>query len=85
MGISRKQEVNNLFGLGKKRSKFGKWVDKKGIKQQWIAEKSGVSRSTISQLASEDERFPTLKNAKKIIKVLKQIDPTINQDDFWSI
>jgi len=85
MEIPKEQEVNNLLRLGKKRSKFGKWVDKKGIKQQWIAEKSGVSRSTISQLASDDERMPTLKNAKKIIKALKNIDPTINQDNFWSI
>jgi len=74
-----------MNGLGKKRSKFGKWIDQKGIKQQWIAEKSGVSRSTISQLANEEERMPTLKNAKKIINVLKEIDPNVNQDDFWDI
>lgn len=74
-----------MNGLGKKRSKFGEWIDQKGIKQQWIAEKSGVSRSTISQLANEAERMPTLKNAKKIINVLKEIDPNVNQDDFWDI
>jgi predicted XRE-type DNA-binding protein len=74
-----------MFGLGKKRSKFGKWIDKKGLKQQWIVEKSGVSRSTISQLASEDDREPTIKNARKIIKALREIDPNVKQDDFWSM
>jgi transcriptional regulator with XRE-family HTH domain len=74
-----------MFGLGKARSRFGKWIDRKGIKQQWIAEKSGVSRGTISQLAQEDSRVPTLKNAQRIIKALREIDPNVKQDDFWSM
>ncbi|RCW41568.1 helix-turn-helix domain-containing protein [Paenibacillus prosopidis] len=74
-----------MFGLGKPRSKFGKWLDKKGIKQQWVAEKSKVSRGTISQLAIDDSRSPTYKNAVKLIKVLREIDPSIRADQFWDI
>jgi DNA-binding XRE family transcriptional regulator len=79
------KESEKMFGLGKRRSKFGKWIDRRGLKQEWIAEKSGVSRSTISQLANDDEREPTLKNARKIIKALREIDPNVKQDDFWSM
>lgn len=74
-----------MFGLGKGRTAFGKWLDKRGIKQQWLVKKSGVSRSTISQLASEEGREPTLKNARKIVKALREIDPNVNHDDFWSM
>lgn len=74
-----------ILGLGKERSKFGRWLDAKGIKQQWVAEKSGVSRGTISQLAIEDNRRPTYSNAMKIIKALHQIEPSVNASDFWDV
>ena len=74
-----------MFGLNKPRSKFGKWIDKKGIKQGWIANKSGVSKGTISQLAIYDDRIPTLNNAKKIIKALNVNDYNVDYDDFWDM
>jgi transcriptional regulator with XRE-family HTH domain len=74
-----------IFGLGKHRSRFGKWIDARGIKQQWIADKSGVSRGTISQLAIEDERTPTFKNAQRITKALREVDPSVRADMFWDL
>ena len=74
-----------MFGIGKKRTKFGKWIDSKGIKQQWVSQKSGVSRGTISQLAIDDERVPTYRNCQKIIKALKEIDPSVNASKFWDL
>lgn len=69
----------------KQRSRFGLWIDQRGIKQQWIAIRSGLSRGTISQLAMNDNRSPTVKNANKIIQILREIDPNVNQSDFWGI
>jgi transcriptional regulator with XRE-family HTH domain len=74
-----------MFGLGKPRSKFGKWLDARGVKQQWIADKSGVSRGTISQLAIDDDRMPTYSNAMKIEKALKGVDNSIRASDFWEV
>ncbi|HZG87285.1 helix-turn-helix transcriptional regulator [Paenibacillus sp.] len=74
-----------MFGLGKPRSKFGKYLDERGIKQQWVAEKSGVSRGTISQLAIDDERVPNFRNAQKIEKVLRQVDPLFSASKFWNV
>ncbi|MEV5026698.1 XRE family transcriptional regulator [Paenibacillus sp. LPE1-1-1.1] len=54
-------------------------------RQQWVAEKSKVSRGTISQLAIDDGRLPAYKNAIKVIKVLREIDPSIRADQFWDI
>lgn len=75
-----------MFGEAweKPRSKFGRYIDKAGIKQQWIAEKSRVSRGTISQLAIDDSRSPTYINAKKIEKAIRQVDPKFSAADFWA-
>jgi putative transcriptional regulator len=74
-----------MFGLGKKRSNFGKYLDRHSITQQEMAKESGVSKSTISRLCDPDESEPTLGVAKKIIKALKKHDRSVNYDDFWDM
>ena len=74
-----------MFGLNKPRSKFGKWIDKRGINQSWIAKKASVSKGTVSQLASDDNRVPTLNNAKKIIKALQSAEYNVDYSDFWDM
>lgn len=75
-----------MFGLGKKRSKLGKWLDKRGISQTWLAAKSGVNRNTINALTSGDsDRAPTTRTIKKILKALREVDPTIKGDDFFDL
>jgi putative transcriptional regulator len=74
----------NWFGIGKQRSKLGKYIDQHGISQKEL-EKSGVSRATISRLCSNDEHQPTMVTAKKIINFLKRFDGTIKYDDFFDM
>jgi predicted transcriptional regulator len=74
-----------MFGLGKDRSKLGKWLDKRGITQQWLVKKSGLGRNTISDLAAGNEREPNAKTMKKILKALREIDPKVKADDFWNM
>lgn len=75
-----------MFGLGKKRSKLGKWLDKRGISQTWLAKSSGVNRNTINALAAGDnEREPNTRTIKKIVKALKEIDPNVKSNDFFDI
>lgn len=81
------EEMFDWFALGKKRSKFGKFLDRHGITQQEVAKKSGVSRGTISRLCQpENEDGPTMKNARKIIKALRELTgKNVDYDDFWSM
>lgn len=72
-------------GLGKKRSKFGFFIDQNSISQQALAEKSGVSKSTISRLCHPDEYEPSMKNAMKIIRALKEAGYKVDYEDFWSV
>ncbi|HZG79692.1 MAG TPA: XRE family transcriptional regulator [Brevibacillus sp.] len=72
-----------MRGLGKPRTKFGKWLDERGIKQSFIVSKSGVGRSTVSDMASKINYQPEYQNMVKVIKVLKEIDPTLTIETFW--
>jgi predicted transcriptional regulator len=75
-----------VFGLGKKRSKLGKWLDKRGISQTWLAKTSGVSRTVISDLCNgEKKHSPRLETIKKIMSALKKIDPNVKPTDFFDI
>lgn len=74
------------FSLGKRRSKFGRFLDKHEITQQEVVEKSGVSRGTISRLCQDDLNVPKLKNANRIIKAIRDLTgKNVNHDDFWSM
>lgn len=73
------------FGLGKPRSKFGKWLDNQKISQEDLSKESGVNKSTISRLCAGDAFQPSMKSASKIIKALRRKGKEIDYDDFWSM
>ena len=54
------------MGLGKKRTKLGKFLDKHNIEQEWLVRKSGLGRNTIGELANNFNRYPTQKRCKNI-------------------
>lgn len=76
-----------MFGLfgGKPRSKLGKWLDKRGITQEWLSTKTKIHRGTISKIASDKDYSPTLPTIKKIMKVIREVDPAAKTDDFFDI
>jgi transcriptional regulator with XRE-family HTH domain len=75
-----------MFGFwgGKQRSRLGKWLDERGISQEWLVDKSKVSRNTVSELAS-GKRNPTLPTIKKILKAIREVDPAAKADDFFDM
>lgn len=83
--LVNKRSVDKLFGLGKKRSKLGSWLDAKGIKQEWLIKKAKVSKGTATNVCSNDEYMPSGSTIKKIMKALKEIDPRVKGSDFWDM
>lgn len=77
--------VFNWFGLGKKRSALGEFMDGEDISQTWLAEESGINKSTISRICSEDDYEPRMKTAKKILKALRKEGYDVDYGDFWDI
>ncbi len=74
-----------MFGLGKKRTKLGKWLDKRGVTQSWLMKKSGLNKNTVGDLTGDPDRSPNQKTMKKILKALREIDPNVKSDDFWDM
>lgn len=73
------------WGLGKQRSPLGKWLDRKGFNQEDLVKASGVSRNTISKSCSDQSYIPSPQVAKKILKALREIDPSVRADQFWDL
>ncbi|OMF54663.1 transcriptional regulator [Paenibacillus rhizosphaerae] len=73
------------YGLGKRRSKLGRWFDARGMKQGWLIDNAGVNKNTASALCNDPNYSPTLPTIRKIIKALRRIDPNVNASDFWDV
>lgn len=74
-----------LWGLGKKRSKLGRWLDRNGYSQEDLTRAAKVSRNTVSRVCSDPDYLPTAKTIKKLMRVIRQIDPGANVDDFFDM
>lgn len=74
-----------MFGLGKPRTKLGKWLDRRGITQAWLKEKTGLNKNTIGELTGDKDRHPNQRTMQKILKALREIDPNLKGDDFWDM
>jgi DNA-binding XRE family transcriptional regulator len=84
LAIMKVRERKRMFGLGKPRSRFKKFLDKNGLSQQDVVKESGVNRGTISRICQGDAFQPSLKNGNKIIKALKKLTgKNVDYNDFW--
>lgn len=74
-----------MWGIGKQRSKLGKWMDKKGLDQQDLAEAAKVSKNTVSKACSEKDYIPRQDVMKKLLKAIREIDKSAKMNDFWDM
>jgi len=74
-----------LSGLGKDRTKLGVWIDRRGIKQEWLVLKSGLNRNTVRLACNDRDHMPTGKTMQKIIKALREVDSSVRADQFWEL
>ena len=70
------------FGLGKKRSKFGDWIDERGISQREISRRTGIGERTLHDLANDDDRRPNWRTRKRLREAMREYDEEYS-DDFW--
>lgn len=71
------------FGLGKPRTRFGEWIDERGIKQEEVSKRSGLNRNIVSRLANEDDARPSWRTRKRLMDALRGYDDDVRGDDFW--
>ncbi|MBY3623756.1 transcriptional regulator [Acinetobacter sp. CUI P1] len=73
-----------MFGLGKSRSKFGRFLDKHGISQEEVRKVSKRNKDTITKACTEDD--PKLREItkKSLTAAAKKISgKNVRNEDFW--
>ncbi|GMK49130.1 hypothetical protein PghCCS26_62600 [Paenibacillus glycanilyticus] len=77
--------MEEAFGLGKKRSRLGKWMDSRGIKQEWLIQKSGRNKNTIRMACNDPDHIPSGSTMQKILTALREVDPSVRAEQFWDL
>lgn len=72
----------SFFGIGKERTKFGRWLDRKDITQLELEKLSGLSRRTISRLCNDEEYRPKFATVTRIKKALGKLGVNAPDDYF---
>lgn len=78
-------EVISVFGLGKKRTKFGHYLDSNGIAQIELERTSKLSTATISKVCNDKKYRPKFSTITLIVKGLKKLGRNIDERDFWDM
>lgn len=74
-----------MWGLGKKRTALGKWLDRNGLKQEDLVREAKVNRDTVSKACNDLDYVPSPAVMKKILKAVRRIDPGVEVTDFWKL
>jgi predicted transcriptional regulator len=74
-----------MFGLGKPRSKFGKWMDRNDISQKDVAERAKVSEMTLTRICNDNDHNPRISTWVKIQRALKSMGYDVDRDKFFDI
>lgn len=77
-----------MFGIGKNRSRFGKFIDDTlGFGgQERIREVSKVSRETVSRVCSNPNYIPSGKSMKALLTAVRKLTgKDVKADDFWTM
>lgn len=74
-----------MYGLGKKRSKLGAFLDRNRITQEWLVSTSGLSRDAVSRLCdgNRDHEKLQIKSKSKVISALRKHGYDVMASDFW--
>jgi hypothetical protein len=67
----------------KKRSKFGKWIDQRGIKQEDIRTLTKLGNGTMTSLCNDDEYVPRISTWVKVQRALKKLGYEADRKDFF--
>lgn len=74
-----------MFGIGKPRSKFGKWVDKNGIMQREIAKKAKISEMSLTRMCNDKDYVPKISTWVKVQRALKSMGYDVDRDNFFNM
>lgn len=71
------------YGLGKSRSKLGKFLDKNNIKQNEIIKLTGFTRTQMQRLCSSEDWNHQRDTKRRIVGALVKLGYEVSESDFW--
>ncbi|WP_054955061.1 hypothetical protein [Paenibacillus dakarensis] len=72
------------MGLGKQRSKFGAYIDRKRIPQERIREETKLGRDTLTRVCSNSAYYPNGTTMRKLVAAVRKLTgENVSVDDFW--
>jgi len=71
------------IGLGRDRTRVGKWCDRNDITQEELVKWSGLSRPTICKICGDSEYEPTELTKRSLIRGLTKHEYDVDEYDFW--
>jgi len=74
-----------MFGIGKPRSIFGRWADKKRILQREVEEETKLSRPIVTRLFNDKEYVPSPKTQRAILQFVRKRGWNAKSDDLWPL
>jgi len=72
-----------MFGLGKSRTKLGRFLDRYSIRQQIILNRTGISQTTMVRLCGDQDYEPSDNVKIKIVGILRRDSYDVEMSDFW--
>jgi transcriptional regulator with XRE-family HTH domain len=66
------------------KSKLGKYLTKKGYTQTEIVKVTNIARRTVSRIYNDSNYIPSGSTIKKLMSILKKIDPKNKIEDFFN-
>ncbi|MEH7287609.1 helix-turn-helix domain-containing protein [Priestia megaterium] len=67
-----------------KKSKLGKYLIEKGYTQTEAVKVTNLDRSTVHKIYNDSNYTPSGSTIKKVMKLLKKLDPKVKIEDFFN-
>ncbi|GMK47665.1 hypothetical protein PghCCS26_47950 [Paenibacillus glycanilyticus] len=76
-----------MFRLGKKRSKFGAFIDEHGISQEALCQATGLNKKTLSRICNEDDASLRAITRQALIEAVRKLtgNKRVKESDFWDV
>lgn len=73
-----------MFGLGKHRSKYGRFLDKHDITQEEVVKKSKLNRDTVSKACTDDDANLRTITKRSLTKAARDLSGRhVEDSSFW--
>lgn len=74
-----------MFGIGKKRTSLGRWLDQHRWTQEELSQKAKINRDTVSKACNDKNYIPGPSVMKKILNAIRKVDSNAKMNDFWDM